>query len=157
MTAHTPENLKLKAAFADVVKGAGGVEAAAGFCRVGKSVLSDQTRPESESFPAIDVIADLEPLARNRPGWPHVTRALAARIGFSLVRLPEAIPDGACLLTLLGALGQTNGQISSELCDALSDGKVERHEARPIRDLLRRQIETAVQMDALLAAIEGSA
>jgi len=155
MTEHTPEKLKLKRAFAEVVKGAGGVEASAGFCRVGKSVLSDQSRPESESFPAIDVVADLEPLARNRPGWPHITRELAGQLGFALVKLPEALPDGADLLILLGGLGQSFGQVSSEVCDALSDGRVQPPEATRIRALLRQQIEIAVRMDAVLAAIEG--
>lgn len=69
----TPDTLALKRATAETIKGVGGLEAAADFCRVGKSVLSDNQSPNrADSFIAIDVVADLEPLARERAGWPHV-------------------------------------------------------------------------------------
>ena len=37
----TPELIDLERATAETIKGVGGLEAAAGFCRVGKSVLGD--------------------------------------------------------------------------------------------------------------------
>lgn len=152
----TPEKIALKRATAEMIKGVGGVEAAAGYCRVGKSVLSDNgsaNRPDS--FVAIDVVADLQPLAAGREGWPQITRALAAADGFALVKLPEAMPDGSALLHLLARLARENGEIARAVCEALADGKVCAGEAKRIRGEVRDLIEGAVAMDAALAKIEG--
>ena len=55
----TPELLDLKRATHETIKGVGGLEAAASFCRLGKSVLGDnQSVNKPESFMAIDVVAD---------------------------------------------------------------------------------------------------
>jgi hypothetical protein len=152
-----PERIALKLATAEMLKGCGGLEASAGFCRVSKTKLHENqsvTRPDS--FVAIDVVQDLEPLARDREGWPHVTRALAAGLGFALVRLPESTPSGTDLLMLLAKLSKEGGDIASEICKALADHVVEPTEASVIRKQVREQIEVAVQLDAALAAIEGN-
>ncbi|WP_010218870.1 phage regulatory CII family protein [Sphingomonas sp. PAMC 26621] len=153
----TPERIAIKLATAELIKGCGGLEASAGFCRVGKTVLGDnQSVNRPDSFVAIDVVQDLEPLARDREGWPHITRALAAGLGFALVRLPECTPSGTDLLMLLARLSKEGGDIASEICKALADQVVNPAEARAIRKQLREQIEVAVQLDAALASIEGN-
>lgn len=151
----TPEKLNLKRATADMLKGVGGLEAAAGFCRVGKSILGDnQSINKPDSFVALDVISDLEPLARDRDGWPHVTRALAATMGFVLVKLPDAPATNSDILTLLGKQAKESGDISQAVCAALADGVVRRSEAANIRAEVRQQMEILAAMDAELAAIE---
>lgn len=150
----TPEKLALKRATGEMLRGVGGLEAAAGFCRVGKTILGDnQSQNRPDSFVALDVIADLEPLARDRDGWPHVTRALAATMGFVLVKLPEAQVTNADLLNLLGRQAKEGGDISQAVCTALADGVVRRAEARDIREEIRQQMEVLAAMDAALAAI----
>lgn len=152
----TPERINLKRATADLIKGCGGLEAAAGFCRVGKSVLGDnQSVNRPDSFIAIDVVQDLEPLARARDGWPHVTRALASQLGFALVKLPDAVPGGTDLLLLLARLSKEGGDIAAAICAAVADHVVTPAEARDVRRQVREQIEVAVQLDAVLAAIEA--
>ena len=152
----TPERIRLKQATAEMIKGCGGLEASASFCRVGKSALGDnQSVNRPDSFVAIDVVQDLEPLARDRDGWPHVTRALAASMGFALVRLPESLPSDSDLLLLLAKLTKEGGDIASAICAALSDHVVTPTEARETRKQVREQIEVAVQLDAVLAAIEA--
>jgi hypothetical protein len=151
----TPETLALKRATAEMLKGVGGLEAAAGFCRVGKTILGDnQSVNRPDSFVALDVIADLEPLARDRDGWPHVTRALAAAMGFVLVKLPEAPATNADLLNLIGRHAKEGGDVSQAVCTSLADGVMRRPDARAIRTEIRQQMEVLAAMDAALAAIE---
>ncbi len=151
----TPEKLNLKRATGEMIKGVGGLEAAAEFCRVGKSALGDnQSVNKPESFVALDVIADLEPLARDRDGWPHVTRALAGTMGFVLVKLPDAPASNADMLTLVGRHAKESADVSQSVCVALSDGTVSRREAGNIRTEIRHQMEVLAAMDAAMALIE---
>lgn len=151
----TPEKLNLKRATGEMLKGVGGLEAAAGFCRVGKSALGDnQSVNKPESFVALDVIADLEPLARDRDGWPHVTRALAATMGFVLVKLPEVPATSAELLSLIGRHAKEGGDVSQAVCRALAGEKVGRSDAHEIRREIREQMEVLAAMDAAMAFIE---
>ena len=151
----TPEKLNLKRATGEMLKGVGGLEAASGFCRVGKSALGDnQSVNKPESFVALDVIADLEPLARDRDGWPHVTRALAATMGFVLVKLPDAPASNADMLTLVGRHAKESADVSQSVCMALSVGSVSRREAGNIRTEIRHQMEVLAAMDAAMALVE---
>ncbi|WP_010184749.1 phage regulatory CII family protein [Sphingomonas sp. PAMC 26605] len=151
-----PERIAIKIATAEMIKGCGGLETSAMFCRVSKTVLSEnQSLGCPSTFVAIDVVQDLEPLARDRDGWPHVTRALAAGLGFALVRLPESLPSDTDLLLLLAKLTKEGGDIASAICAALADHVVTPTEARETRKQVREQIEVAVQLDAVLAAIEA--
>lgn len=152
----TPEQLDLKRATAETIKGVGGLEAAASFCRVGKSTLGDnQSVNHEDSFIALDVIADLEPLARERSGWPHVTRALCRRMGGVFVRQPEVQASGADLLQLLGAHAQESADVSRAICEAVADGKVCATDARRIRVEVAQAMELLALVDAELSIIEG--
>lgn len=152
----TPEQLDLKRATAETIKGVGGVEAAATFCRVGKSALSDnQSVNQPESFIALDVLADLEPLARERSGWPHVTRALCRRMGGMFVPQPDVRAAGADLLQLLGRHAQESADVSRAICEAIGDGKVCPADARKIRIEVAQAMELLALVDADLAVIEG--
>jgi len=151
----TPEQLDLKRATAETIKGVGGLEAASTFCRVGKSALSDnQSVNHPESFVAIDVVADLEPLARERSGWPHVTRALCRRMGGVFVSLPAQPATGADLFTLLARKMQEGADVNSALCEALRDGEVCPKDARRVRKEIGELLELLAAMDAELALIE---
>lgn len=151
----TPELLDLKRATAETIKGVGGLEAAAGFCRVGKSVLGDnQSANRPDSFMALDVIAALEPLARERSGWPHVTRALCRRMGGVFVPVPDGRASGGELAELLARKIKEGADVSSALCAALGDGRVEPREARAVRDEIAELMELLALMDAELSMIE---
>ncbi|MGE0178960.1 MAG: phage regulatory CII family protein [Sphingomonas sp.] len=99
-----PAALALKHAARALVGAAGGVEAAARYCRAGKSQLSDYGHRHVAAFMPIDVVADLEAIAP-----PHVTRMLAREAGYVLIALPAAdLPEtawsqhGATLLREVG-------------------------------------------------------
>lgn len=133
-----------------MVKGVGGFEAAAEFCRVGKSVLHAQaSQHNGDCFAAIDVVADLEPLARERAGWPHVTRALCSLMGGAFVQLPEAI-DADDVHSALGRVVKEHGEAVATVIDGFADRRAEPVELERALKELREMIEAGVQLQALL-------
>lgn len=144
-----PERLALKRAFAETIKGVGGLDDAAGFCRVGKTALGDaQNINCPDRWPTLDVIADLEPLAREREGWPHVTRALCRELGGTFVMLPSAPADRGDFLRSAGALGREAGDVTQGICEALADdGQIDAREAHGVRTQI-------AEAQALLAALD---
>lgn len=151
-----PERIALKAATGEMIKGVGGLEAAAGFCRVGKSVLGDnQSLNRDDSFVAIDVVADLEPLARERSGWPHVTQALCARMGGTFVALPEVPSSRADILTLLSTQCEEHGDLTKALCAALADGSWSPREIATAKAAARDVIRSAATILAELDCLGG--
>lgn len=155
----TPERLALKRATDAMLSGVGGQTKAAPFTRVGQSTLSTYASVHHrDAFIPIDVVADLEPLAREREGWPHVTQALCAVMGGAFVALPDVPTDDADLLTMLGRLSKEAGDVTQALCGALSDGRIDRVEQATIRAEVRQLLEIAVALDAIVAniPIEGT-
>ncbi|MEK9212292.1 phage regulatory CII family protein [Sphingomonas sp. 2378] len=150
----TPDRLALKRATDDLLSGVGGQVKAAGFTRVGQSTLSTYaSRHNRDAFMPIDIVADLEPLAMDREGWPHVTQALCAVMGGVFVALPEVPASDGDLLTMLGRLSKEAGDVTQEMCAALSDGRIDRVEQAKIRREVRHLLEIAVALDAIVANI----
>jgi hypothetical protein len=151
-----PERISLKLATGEMIKGLGGLEAAAGFCRVGKSVLHEaQSLNCPERFVAIDVIADLEPLAREREGWPHVTRALCHQMGGVFVPVSAGMPSRADLIGSVGRLAKEAADVTQEICSALEDGKVEAREVASARVQIEEAMAVLATLDRQLAAMTG--
>jgi hypothetical protein len=150
----TPDLLALKRATAEMIKGVGGVEAAASFCRVGKSTLSDaQNMNKDDCFVALDVIADLEPLARSRDNWPHVTTKLCEIMGGTFVALPDAPATREDLLSLLAAQSREQSDLTNAICAGLSDGKFDQADARKALAEIDDVIRVAAAMRAELQSI----
>ena len=130
MTPLVPDKQALKAATRALVKASGGHEAAASFCRVGKSTLHRYGQGDCDEFCPVDVIADLEAVTVDLPGWPHVTRRLCVAAGGVFVRLPPAAGIGGDWHSGMQALAQESGGIIAAICAAIAnDGGVDRAEA----------------------------
>lgn len=158
MTDLTPEKLALKRATGEMIAGVGGLEAAAGFCRVGKSKLSEnQSINCPESFAAVDVVADLEPLARNRPGWPHVTRFLCQQMGGAFVALPSAANAGGDIHAAAGVHAKEASDVTARLLAAAAQGPMTREivQRNELVREAREAVEASVQLLALIEAIAG--
>ncbi len=98
----------LKATTRRLVDACGGQESAASITRVAHQSLSRYRLPErAEDFIPIDVLLDLELDA----GEPFVTRALAARQGWTITRIEGAVTAGG--------LHEAVGQISKEAADVI--------------------------------------
>ncbi|WP_428968061.1 phage regulatory CII family protein [Sphingomonas sp. Xoc002] len=144
----------LKRATDDMLSSLGGQTKAAPFTRVGQSTLSTYaSRNNPDAFAPIDVIADLEPLTREFPDYPAVTRALCAINGGVFVPLPDVPTSDADLLTMMGRLSKEAGDVTQEICAALSDGRIDRVEQAKIRREVRHLLEIAVALDAIVANV----
>ncbi len=153
----TPERIKLKSATEEMIKGVGGLEAAAGFCRVGKSTLGEALSVNHDTrFVTLDVIADLEPLARSREGWPHVTRNLCQIMGGTFVALPDAPATREDLLSLLASLTKELSEVTAAVCTGLADNNFDQTDARKTLTEVDDAIRVAAAMRAALQTIVES-
>lgn len=151
-----PERIGLKIATGEMIKGLGGLEAAAGFCRVGKSALHEaQSLNCPDRFVAIDVVADLEPLARDRDGWPHVTRALCHLMGGVFVLVPDRPAEREDLIGSVGRLAKEAADVTQSICSALADGRVEAREVAAARVQIEEAMAVLAQLDRQLATMGG--
>lgn len=142
----SPRQQALKREAKGLVEAVGGVEAAAGYCRAGKSQLSDYGNRNVASFMPADVILDLEALTE-----PLVTRLLARSAGFALVRLPS--PDLADTIWSQRAakLLKEGGDIVAGLGAALESGnEVEPAEAKDLLADAHELVAIAVEIEAAL-------
>ena len=151
----TPERIALKRAFGEVIKGVGGLEVAAERCRVGKTALGDAQNVHCpDRWAPIDVIADLEPLARDRAGWPHVTRELCLQLGGVFVPLPRVPAERGDCLRGAGELGREAADVTQTICTALADdGRIDADEARAIRVQISEAQMVLAQIDEQMRAI----
>jgi hypothetical protein len=151
----TPEKIALKRAFAEMVRGVGGVEASAPFCRVGKTKLAEYySESMPDRFAPIDVIADLEPMARERSGWPHVTSALCKMMGGTFLALPDRAPTTSDVFALLAALSKELSDTTGVVCKAMADGAFDDAEAAATERELDQLIAVAVEMRAHVRSIQ---
>lgn len=145
-----PERALLKRATVEMIRGVGGLEAGAGFTRVGKSMLADYgSANKADCFAPIDVIADLEPLARERTGWPHVTQALCKTMGGTFVPEPDAPATDADLLSMMSALSTEFNDATKAVCAGLSDGRWCSADSARLERELDDVIRVAVQMRSI--------
>jgi hypothetical protein len=151
-----PERIALKLATGEMIKGVGGLEAAAGFCRVGKSVLGDAQNVNCpDRWATIDVVADLEPLTRDREGWPHVTRALCHLMGGVFVTVPESAPVREDLIGSVGRLAKEAADVTQAVCAMVADGKCEPHEIAAARVQNSEAMAVLAALDRQLATMTG--
>lgn len=149
----SPAELALKLACREAVEAAGGQVLVAGETGRCQSRISDYCNPNRGEFMPADVIRRVEALGRGRPGWPHVTRALArAQDGHFD---PGAGVGGPLQLANLGQwLGAIGGDYA-ELVAALAAGRL----AAPLagltlgqRGAILREVGEAVDSLAALGA-----
>jgi len=153
-----PDRQLLKTATRALVRAFGNTEAAGVAVGRRQQAISDMQSSTVDAFMPIGDVATLEDNTTGLPGHPHVTRALAQRQGFDLVKRPTALPSDGDLLILMAQLSGQYGEITRSACEALADGVVLPVEASTVAALVQRHVEISVQMIAVLAAIaEGDA
>lgn len=140
----------IKAATLRSVRAAGGVEAAAGFVRVGKTQLANYYNPnETECFVPVDVAMQLDDLA----GYPHITEALSAAATPMMRKSHD--PH-----VLLAVLLKEAGELGSAVSQALADGTICPREAASIvkegtdlKEACQRLIDMASTVQARKAKV----
>jgi hypothetical protein len=147
-----------KAAFKQLVRAFGGQEAAAIETGVRQQKISDMGLPNVAEYPTLDLIDILEARTEGTADWPMVTRWLARRRGFALVRTisdaaePESLRDG--ILTITRKLGDTADEVAEALHPASESGScVSPGEARAIKAELHQMLEAGAGLMLLLDQI----
>lgn len=119
-TALPPSDQSGKAAFAALIRAFGGQDAAAADCGVRQQKLSDMGLPNVAIFPTLDLIDHFEARTVGAPGWPHVTRYLAARRGMML-SAPRPAAGSTGWVARIGDLARESGEIVGKIAAALAD------------------------------------
>lgn len=160
---HDKAQLALKAATRDLVTAAGGTDGSAATLseagpRSRQQRISDCQHRNTPDFLRIDEAGRLEDVAVRTESWPQITRALAARQGFVLVRRPAAEASGLDFCSALAAAVKEFGDLQGKILNALPDG-VTADEVRDgnIRGELAEAQRCLAVIDALLAQVEGGA
>lgn len=131
MTAGRPfrreDYLAIKSAVRRACEDAGPLHSIAVHTRVDPARLSMYGNPERQEFIPLDVAMDLDALS----GGDRILRAWAEARGFDLMRDERgvAVED---MHRHVGAVGKETGELISEMCTAVADGKVSPVEASRI-------------------------
>ena len=145
----------LRIKFGELLARAGGLEAAASFCRVGKSTLAryaSTAAADAECFAPVDVVRDLEALV----GEPIVTATLCSMADGVFVALPPAPATRVDLLQLMAAQAKEQSDVTSAICIALSDGTMTPAEAAVALAEQEQVIRLAAALRAeLMTIVEG--
>lgn len=129
-----------------------GVEAAATYCRIGKSQLSDCCNPNIAAFLPSDAIEDLEGAA----GDPILTRHLARAAGCRLVPLPDLPDDEDGLMQSLAEITGELGDLAHAIRDALADSHVSPREGVAALDQLEDLDQASARLRTkLLRIVDG--
>lgn len=150
----TVKGRMLKIKFGELVGRIGGLEAAASFCRVGKSTLAryaSTVSADAESFAPVDVVRDLEALA----GEPLVTATLCGMADGVFVPVPNASATTGDLLAMMATLSGEFNDTTRAVCTGLSDGTFCGGDAERLEHELDDVIRVAVGMRALARSIHG--
>lgn len=150
-----PAEQQIKAASKALIHAAGGTSAAGEHVGSRQQRMSDCGLPNTADFLRVDEVAALEDITHGAVGHPHVTRLLARRQGFTLLRQPASPPEGADLLKLVAELAKENGDVASAILTSLADGRVDSGEKRQIIEQIDEQIDAAMRLRATVAAIFG--
>ncbi|MES2905035.1 MAG: phage regulatory CII family protein [Pseudomonadota bacterium] len=151
-TAVAPRDQLLKVASDQLVREFGGQDAAGEHIGCRQQRISDCVRPNTPDFLRVNEVAALEDATHGRIGHPVVTRALARRQGFMLVRQPSAPPSDTDILKLLGDLAAENGDIAKAVLSAIADGRIDAAERAHIIEQIMEQQTVGAAMIAMLQA-----
>lgn len=141
---NTPADQRLKAAFGKLLAAAGGPDQAAISTECRPNYLRDMANPNSNVFPPLRAVRDLESVTHGAPGHPHVTRLLALEAGYGLFRLPGSQGEGTVWAEHAAEIAKEANEVVSGLCTDLADGELSPREAK------RRLVDVDEAIDALV-------
>jgi hypothetical protein len=130
----TPEKQALKQSAKALVRAAGGVEASEEITGRSKTQLSAYGNINAPEFMPIDAIAELEGVTHGHTGHPIVTRHLAQRAGYVLVKLPDAAPDCGDWHRAMGPMSKHVGDVMQAICASLGDDTPSEVTARDVQE-----------------------
>lgn len=143
----------LKRATRQLVRGVGGIEAAAGLLGAGHSTVGRwQNRDDRESWINLAAVRQLE----DDGGEALVTAELARLAGGIFVPLPDGSGDETQLAARLLEVMQRVGLVAGSTQAAIADGRCDAAEACAVRLIVAEALAALAQFDGQLAEIERS-
>lgn len=149
----TPEQQGLKSAFKALVHAFGGQQAAASRLDDRQQRISDLGLPNTPHFARIDEVAILEDETHGTIGHPQVTRVLAKRQGYILVKLPSVNPSSQDVMGHLAIVAKEGGDIISNVLTMIEDKKITQSERDLVENEIDELIQAAMQMKADVQAL----
>ncbi|MGJ9420450.1 phage regulatory CII family protein [Massilia sp. CMS3.1] len=140
-------------AFHKTVHGApGGCEAIAPRMNMSAAILRNKANPNSATNkPTLDEADRLMGVT----GVHDILHALAANHGYVCVRVEEGATAGdMAVLEMITQVWQTNGEVGTEINQALADGRITRAEVDRIREKVRR---AECALESVVSRLEGMA
>jgi hypothetical protein len=135
--------LALKTAFRMACEDVGSLDALAKATGCDKSQLSRYGSIEQSIFPPIHICMMVDKIS----GGDRCLKAIAHLAGYRLERDERAVKV-ECMTRHIGAVGQESGELISEMCIAVSDGKVTPTEAERIEREAQSVIDNAQLLQA---------
>jgi hypothetical protein len=118
-----PADQALKRAAAQLVSAAGGCDAAASLCRVGKSQLAAfGSINEPDRFMPVDVLRDLAAVTHGHAGQLALLGLLAADAGCVLVPVAAAAPRGLDALAAIACFSKEAAELVAALASHAAGG-----------------------------------
>ena len=111
-----------KAAFRELVRAFGGQEAVAALTGKSQSRICAYGLANTDDFAPADVIDAVEDRTAGLPGHPQVTRWLARRRGYGLVKLPDPAQAETGWSQMISELAREAGEVMSGVCSDLASG-----------------------------------
>lgn len=140
-------------AFKRLVREAGGLESAQEETGKSKTQLHRYTDPADPASAPIAIVEALEAITHDRTGHPIVTRHLATKAGFSLVKVPRVPATGGDLLTLVAAQARESATITGSVIQAIEDHEIDGDECDEIIGKIDRALELLALMRAEVAFV----
>ena len=132
-----------KEATAELVRLAGGAEAAAEIVRVGKTQLQRYTDPAEPSYAMpIDVVIALELVV----GSPVVTAHMAARQGHLLWRPSDRCDASETIHADYAEIGRALARVMEEYARAITDGRIDPDEAARMLSTVDPAVQALMQV-----------
>jgi hypothetical protein len=130
---HAPEDQALKIAYERSLDAVGGASKAERYSRPKQRRHSEYASLNTDVFPAVDAVRDIDRVTKGAAGWPINLRAVAAQLGCVVTPLPDADPDCIEFHEAMGAVAEEAGGLTRKLCEALKDRQVTDDEVRALR------------------------
>lgn len=135
--------LALKAATRRATEDAGRLADIAERTRIDASRISNAGNPNAAEFLPIDVAMDLDALA----GDDRILRAWAEMRGYELHKIERGVAVES-MSRHIGAVGKESGELISEMCEAVADGKVTPAEALRIEQAAEDVRDNVLRLQA---------
>jgi hypothetical protein len=152
---HAPEDQALKIAYEKSLDAAGGSAKAERYSRPKRRRHDEYANINTDAFPAIDAVRDLDRVTKGAAGWPINLRAVAVQLDCAIVVLPEA--DAECIEfhEAMGAVAMQAGGLTNGLCQALKDRVVTADEVQGfgLLDQADELVTIAVNLRAMLQRV----